>query len=132
MIKKKKAEALNNRGNALQDLTHYEEALASFDWALALESEYVDALNNRGNALCHLERLADGLASYDSALALKPDYAGAHSNESLCRLLIGDIENGWPKYEWRWQDDQLKKSKRDFKQPLLFFIKQKTAYDVVR
>ena len=49
------AEALNNRGNALQELTRPDEALASYDKALALKPDYAEALNNRGNALQELQ-----------------------------------------------------------------------------
>ena len=46
------AEALSNRGNALQDLKRPEEALASYDKALAIRPDHADALFNRGlNAL---------------------------------------------------------------------------------
>ena len=67
-------EAHNNRGNTLQRLKRNEEALASFDRALALEPRYVEAHNNRGNALQGLKRYEEALASYDRALALRPDY----------------------------------------------------------
>ena len=57
-----------------------EEALASYDRAIALKPDYAEAYNNRGNALHDLKRPADALASYDKAIALKPDYAEAYNN----------------------------------------------------
>ena len=42
------------------------------------------------------------LAAYDQALALKPDLAEAQCNEALTRLLLGETESGWKKYEYRW------------------------------
>ena len=74
------AEALNNRGNALQDLKRPEEALASYDKALAIRPDYAEALNNRGKALQDLKRPEEALASYDKALAIRPDYAEALDN----------------------------------------------------
>ena len=73
-------EAFNNRGNALQELKRLDEALASYDRALALKPDYAEAFNNRGNVLQELKRLDEALASYDKALALKPDYAEAFNN----------------------------------------------------
>jgi tetratricopeptide (TPR) repeat protein len=49
-------------------LKRLDEALASYDKALALKSDYVDAFNNRGVAPLELERLDEALASYDQAL----------------------------------------------------------------
>ena len=62
------------------DLKRPEEALASYDRAIALRPDYAEAYNNRGNALMDLKRPADALASYDKAIALKPDYTEAYYN----------------------------------------------------
>jgi tetratricopeptide (TPR) repeat protein len=111
-------EAFNNRGTALMDLNRPEDALSSFDRALAINPDFLDALNNRGNVLVALKRTEDALVCFDRALAVRPEDADSHWNEALCRLLIGDFELGWKKYEWRWQTDRLEKSKREFKKPL--------------
>jgi len=54
-------------------LKRFDEALASFDRALALRPNYVEALINRGVTLHALARYQDALASYDAAVALWPD-----------------------------------------------------------
>ena len=109
---------LNNRGATLRILRRYEEALASYERALALEPGDAGLHNNRGNVLLALRRHEEALASYQRALALKPDHAGAHWNEGLCRLLLGDLSQGWRKYEWRWQRPTFSSLKRDFTPPL--------------
>ena len=73
-------EVLYNRGNALRDLKRFDDALASYDRALAIKPDYAEALNNRGVALQELKRFDDALASFDRALAIKPDYAEALNN----------------------------------------------------
>src|SRR5262249_15616548 len=35
---------------------------------------------------------------------LKPEYVRAHVNLAMAWLLIGKFEQGWPEYEWRFQD----------------------------
>lgn len=95
-------EALNSVGNSLVDLQQPEAALAYFDRALALDPAYLDALCNRGNALRHLHRHAEALACYAEAQTRHPGNADAPFNESLCRLLLGDLAGAWQKYEWRW------------------------------
>jgi tetratricopeptide (TPR) repeat protein len=107
-----------NRGTALLELLRYDEALVSFDRALAARPDFPEAHLNRGNALPELKRYDEALASYERATSLRPDYIDAHYNEALCRLLVGDFDRGWELNEWRWQSEQLRDGKRDFKQPL--------------
>jgi tetratricopeptide (TPR) repeat protein len=111
-------EALSNRGHALEQLQRFEEALASYDRALALRPDLVEALYNRGIALTALKRFDEALSSNGRVLAARPDYAEAHFHESLCRLMIGDFDRGWEKYEWRWETENKRLAKRGFAQPL--------------
>ena len=43
------------------------------------------------------------MACYDLALALDPESVTTHWNRSLALLQMGNYEQGWPAYEWRWQ-----------------------------
>ena len=117
-IKPDYAAAYYNRGNALKELKRLEEALASYDQALRIKPDYAEAYSNRGNALQELKRLDEALANYDQALRIKPNYAEAHWNESLCRLLKGEFEAGWQKYEWRWLRRDRTELPRSYPQPL--------------
>ena len=112
------AEAHNNRGTILQERKRFEEALASYDRALFVSPNYAEALYNRGVILQELKRFDEALASYDRALAVSPNYAEAHFNDALCRLLIGDFNRGWEKYEWRRETEQARNTNRNFSQPL--------------
>jgi hypothetical protein len=60
--------------------------------------------------------LEDALTSYGQAVCLKPDYADAHRNRALLWLLLGDFEQGWPEYEWRWRCQGI--TMPAFRQPL--------------
>jgi tetratricopeptide (TPR) repeat protein len=82
-----------------------------------LRPDLAKALSNRGNTLHELKRFEEALASYDRALMLQPDYAEAHFNEAFCRLLIGDLDRGWKKHEWRWETAHQRNGKRNFAQP---------------
>jgi tetratricopeptide (TPR) repeat protein len=117
-LKPDDAETYSNRGIALRELRRLDEALASYDHAIALKADLAEAYSNRGVVLGDRRRFGDALASYGHAIALKPDYADAHWNESLIRLLLGDFELGWKKYEWRWECEPLISFKRNFTQPL--------------
>ena len=114
------AEANHSCGKAFADLKQYQAAIDSYDKAIAIKPDYVDAYDNRGNALNDLKQHKAAIHSYGQALAIKPDAAEVHWNQSLCYLQIGDFENGWAKYEWRWQTKEIEsfKNRRNFTQPL--------------
>ena len=61
-----------NRGTALGDLKRSEEALASYDQAIALKPDYAEAHYNRGLAMMQLKRPEKALASCDQAIAMNP------------------------------------------------------------
>ena len=112
------AEALSNRGLVLQELDRFDEALAAYDRSLQLRSDLADSHANRGNALQELGRHAEALAAYERAQAIKPGYEAIYLNESLSRLVTGELTSGWPKYEWRWQNNQEAPPERQFAEPL--------------
>src|SRR4051794_32591235 len=60
------ADAHSHLGNGLRKMKCPEEALASYNRAIALKPDHVDALNNRGVLLGDLKRLEEALASFDA------------------------------------------------------------------
>ncbi|HZB93031.1 MAG TPA: tetratricopeptide repeat protein, partial [Stellaceae bacterium] len=99
------AEAHHNRSLALHARGRFDAALASAERALALRPGFAEAHHNRGVVLQAMARFDEALGSYQEALRHRPDFAAAHCAEGSCRLLCGDLEQGWAKYEWRWQAD---------------------------
>ena len=67
----------------MQLAKRYDEALASYDKAIALKPDYANAHFNRATTLKKLTRLDEALASYDRAITLKPDHAEAHNNRGV-------------------------------------------------
>jgi tetratricopeptide (TPR) repeat protein len=73
----------------LDEVERYDEAIACYDQALALDSKDADALDsknadawfNKGNSLDRLQRYDEAIACYDQALALDPQDAGAWINK---------------------------------------------------
>jgi tetratricopeptide (TPR) repeat protein len=117
-IKSDFAEAYFYRGNVQRGLQQFSAALASYHQAIAIRSDFVEAYGNRGNVLLEINRLEEALASYNQALALDAEYAEAHCNRAVASLLSGDLENGWPDFEWRWNLALGTGRKRTFSQPL--------------
>jgi tetratricopeptide (TPR) repeat protein len=112
------AEAMSNRGLILQELDRFDEALAAYDRSLQLRADLADTHANRGNALQELARHDEALVSYRRALEIKPGYEAVYLNESLSRLVSGDLSGGWPQYEWRWQNNSEVPPERQFSEPL--------------
>ncbi|HEU5046778.1 MAG TPA: tetratricopeptide repeat protein [Rickettsiales bacterium] len=113
------AEAHNNRGNALLGLRRYEEAYAAYHAALASKPDYAEAHSNLGFILQNLQRYSAALIEYERAIALQPDYAEAQIHRALLKLLLGEFEEGWREYEWRWKHaDTSSADARPFEQPL--------------
>ena len=112
------AEAYHNQGVTFGELKRYDDALVSYDRAIQLKPDYAEAYSNQGVTYNELRRYDDALVSYDRAIQLKPDYAEAYWNKSLLKILLGEYEEGWSLYEWRWKASQQKDFMRNFKQPL--------------
>ena len=119
-INKDFTESYYNRGNVLHKLKRLEEALSSYDKAISLHEDYAEAYSNRGTVLEELKRLDEALSSYEKAISINKDYAEAYWNSSICYLLAGNFNEGWARYEWRWQSKSISKTAgiRKFSQPL--------------
>jgi serine/threonine protein kinase len=73
-LQNKSSEDWFAEGNQLFDLQKYEEAISSYDKAIAIKPDKHEAWNNRGNSLDELQRYEEAIASYDKAIAINPDY----------------------------------------------------------
>jgi len=82
--------AHNNLGNALREQQHLEDALLSYERAIALGEG--DAWFNRGVALQTLRRWDDALDSYEQALSLNPSDDQAWCNRAAVLQELGRID----------------------------------------
>lgn len=97
------AQAFNNRANTLNNLGRLQEALESYERAMALHPDAATFHTNRGNILQELQRPDAALQSYRQATRLDPADAHAHWCLSLGLLQLGQWEEGWRAYEYRWE-----------------------------
>lgn len=108
----------SNHAAVLRELDRPEEAIAACEAALRLAPAHSDAWNNLGNAIVDLNWYRMSIAAYENGLRCSPDDAGMRWSRSLCQLALGDFEQGWQGYEWRWQTERMKHRRRHFVQPL--------------
>jgi tetratricopeptide (TPR) repeat protein len=95
-------QAHTNLGAALVPLGHPDAAVNSYSQALTLH-ETAEGHNNLGLALLANGRPAEAIASFERALEKRPDYVDARWNRALAKLKLGELDEGWREYEWRWK-----------------------------
>ena len=83
----------------MRDLRRPEQALASYDKAIALNPRFAEAYNNRGNALLDLKRFEKALMMYNKAITLKPDYVVAYNNRGNLLLELKRAEEACASYD---------------------------------
>lgn len=107
-----------NLGLTLRMMGRFKEAKASLECALALNPAAVDAHVGLG-MIAEMENDLEGsLAHYRRALDVKPGYPNAHYNEAISLLRRGQLADGWPGLEARWQTTFFAARQRPFTQPL--------------
>ena len=78
-----------NRGIALHELKRYEDALASFDRAIALDPDGDAAIAGRTRSLKALGRTREALESANRAIAVRKDSPAHHSDRGLVLKALG-------------------------------------------
>ena len=91
--------SLNDFGLALHQLKLYEEALQSYNKAVACKPDYVAAYFNRGNTLFRLERYEEALQSFLKVIQLRPEYAEAHYNCGTVFFRLKRYEEALSRYD---------------------------------
>jgi tetratricopeptide (TPR) repeat protein len=61
------AYAWYSKGVALGNLGRYDEAIQSYDKALAIDANFIGASNNKGLSLYNLGRFEESITSYNKA-----------------------------------------------------------------
>jgi tetratricopeptide (TPR) repeat protein len=69
-----------NRAISYTETNQLDLALADYDKAIELNSNYHEAFNNRGNIYMRREDYKRALENYDAAIKINPRYARAHNN----------------------------------------------------
>ena len=78
-------------GNALRAQGKWDEAIACYRSAIAIEPDHVNAHHDLGDALYHRGELREAAASYRNALLIKPDAADLHYNLGGALRDLGEL-----------------------------------------
>ncbi|MEG3057263.1 MAG: tetratricopeptide repeat protein [Methanoculleus sp.] len=87
------------KGNLLDDLDRYDEAIRCYDRALEIDPEYAIAWNNKGAALANLGRYDEAIQCYDHMLEIGPEYAGAWNNKGIALKGLGRYDEAIQCYD---------------------------------
>jgi predicted O-linked N-acetylglucosamine transferase (SPINDLY family) len=80
-------------GVAFFELKRFEEAIALYDKALAIDPNYAEALCNKGNALDELKRYEEAIACYEQALSINSNIDWAPGVWMHLKLKASSWEN---------------------------------------
>jgi len=94
------ADAYNHAGNILQEMQRYEEALAHYDQALAIDPGRAVIHNNKGNLLYLMKRHEEAMLSYNTAIIiLRPDIAATYVKQGNVLQHMGRYEEALVHYD---------------------------------
>ncbi|MEG3882206.1 tetratricopeptide repeat protein, partial [Microcoleus sp. herbarium7] len=87
-----------DRGNEQGNLGQFEEAINSYNQAIALKPDFHQAFSNRGQAQSNLGQFEEAINSYNQAIALKPDFHQAFSNRGISKYFLKQFEEAIDSY----------------------------------
>ncbi len=93
------AKAHNNLGNALLQKGNVNDAITHYQEALQIKPDYAEAYNNLGNALFQKGNVDEAIVHFQKALQIKPDYAEAHDNLGNALFQQGNVDEAITHYQ---------------------------------
>ena len=92
-------EILVNKGSTLGKLGYLTEAIAYYDQAINIDSDFLPAKNNKANALANLGNFKDAIVLYDEILEKNPNYQTARKNLNIALSSSIDTTNSSPEID---------------------------------
>ena len=112
------AARLHEAGLVLSRYDRFEEAADHFERSLRLAPRSPATLLELGTAYQGLLRYDEAIATYETGLEIAPADGNLHVHLALAQLTVGDYENGWREFEWRWKSTRLNTQRLEFDAPL--------------
>ena len=102
------------KAQCLSQLGDSQGAVELCSRALELRGDYPEGHNNLGLLQMDAHQYEQSRLSFYRALQQRPDYPEARYHLALLNLLEGDLENGFPDHELRWDASTLKGNRFDY------------------
>ncbi|HWY85712.1 MAG TPA: tetratricopeptide repeat protein [Gemmataceae bacterium] len=94
--------AFGNLGTVRHHQGRLEEAIACYQNSISIRPD-AKPYHNLANAFWQLRRLDEASHACTEAIRLDPEAPEPRFLRANLRLLCGNLEQGWPEYEWRWR-----------------------------
>jgi tetratricopeptide (TPR) repeat protein len=107
-----------NLAAVLDAMDDVDGAIAAANESMRLAGEDAQILVNLSTLYRRRRQYDACLATADRAVKLQPSLASAHGARSIALLSLGNYEEGFHEYEWRWRCESFTTRPRDFKRPL--------------
>jgi len=107
-----------NLGEVLQSKVMDDEAIACYKRVLELNPQHIGTMNNLALILLERKEIGEALSYCQRAIHLYPEYGEPHLTRAMILLLMGNLEEGWNEYEWRWKTADARQWTRNFSEPL--------------
>jgi tetratricopeptide (TPR) repeat protein len=112
------ARAWNALAVSLEIQHRYDEAILALDSATMLNPRMASAWLNKGIALRATNDFAAAIENFRKAITIDKNHAVAHQNLAYTLLFVGEIEQGFKEYDWRWHVPDFPSTKRLYKHPV--------------
>jgi tetratricopeptide (TPR) repeat protein len=106
----------NNRGEVLAKMNRYREALASYEQAIAVNAVGAEKHFAPRNMLGQDAGRDEILARYDRMAVF--DLAQSYFAMAFLKIRLGEWNEGWDLYEWRWRTKGIEPLRRAFDCPV--------------
>ncbi len=104
--------AMLNLGLTLKLKGEYREAEKLYKEAIEAKPDFVKAYSNLAVLYHCMGELKKAEKYHEKAITLDHDFADSHWNYAITLLLTGDYLRGWKEYEWRWEAESFKETRR--------------------
>jgi len=94
-------------GQRYYEEARFHDAVGCYRLGLELTPGNQTQLFNLGTALEQLGRYVEAVDFYKKVLLIDASNPGIHNNLGIVMLRLGEYEQGWKQYEWRWKSSQL-------------------------
>ncbi|WP_160286237.1 tetratricopeptide repeat-containing glycosyltransferase family protein [Pseudomonas knackmussii] len=99
-------QVLNLLAQLYYNTGRFHESIACCQLGLEQAPDSVPLNFNYAVAQEQVARYREAFEAYAKVLRLDPDHVATHNNLALLMLRLGEFEQGWQQYEWRWAEVQ--------------------------
>ena len=94
------------KGNSLNRLKKYEEAISCFDEVIRLEPNDISARMSKGRSLTELRKYEEAISCFDEVIRLEPNNTMAFTAKSILLDKLTDLKNKKPIERKGWSESE--------------------------